>query len=67
MELPRLELIQEWTKHWADLVDFEIIPVLTSAEFWARAGRGRRASARRSGSTISRRRKPSASLPARAS
>lgn len=37
MEAPRLELIQEWTKRWADLVDFEIVPVLTSVEFWAKA------------------------------
>lgn len=36
MESPRVELLQEWTKHWADLVDFEIVPVLTSVEFWAR-------------------------------
>jgi hypothetical protein len=26
-------LLAEWTKHWEDIVDFEIIPVLTSAEF----------------------------------
>lgn len=24
--------IREWTSHWEDLVDFEIVPVLTSAE-----------------------------------
>jgi hypothetical protein len=22
----------EWTRHWADLVDFEVVPVRTSAE-----------------------------------
>jgi len=25
-------LLGEWTKHWEDLVDFEVIPVRTSAE-----------------------------------
>jgi hypothetical protein len=28
----RPDLIQEWISHWDDLVDFEIIPVLTSQE-----------------------------------
>jgi len=37
MEASRIELIQEWTKNWDDLVEFEIIPVLTSVEFWAKA------------------------------
>ncbi len=37
MEAESLELLQTWTSHWDDLVDFEITPVLTSAEFWARA------------------------------
>jgi hypothetical protein len=26
------KLLKEWTDHWIDLVDFEIIPVQTSAE-----------------------------------
>jgi hypothetical protein len=26
------ELFQEWISHWQDLVDFEIVPVRTSAE-----------------------------------
>jgi len=25
-------LLQEWIKNWGDLVDFEVIPVVTSAE-----------------------------------
>jgi hypothetical protein len=25
-------LLKEWTANWEDLVDFEIVPVLTSAE-----------------------------------
>ena len=34
MEAPRLELLREWTNKWKDLVDFEVVPVVTSAEFW---------------------------------
>ena len=32
MESPSAEKIQEWINHWNDLADFEIIPVITSAE-----------------------------------
>jgi len=35
METSQPELFQAWTSRWDDLMDFEIIPVLTSAEFWA--------------------------------
>jgi Protein of unknown function (DUF3303) len=35
MEAPRLELLDIWISRWSDLVDFETVPVLTSAEFWA--------------------------------
>ena len=35
MEAPRRELLDEWAGRWADLVEFEIVPVLTTAEFWA--------------------------------
>jgi len=34
MEAPDLASLGLWTDRWADLVDFEIVPVLTSAEFW---------------------------------
>ncbi|MFY9561970.1 MAG: DUF3303 family protein [Terriglobales bacterium] len=37
MEAPSLESLDEWVRRWNDLVDFEIVPVVTSAEFWARA------------------------------
>ena len=37
MEAPNLEAIEEWMKRWRDLVDFEVIPVQASAEFWAEA------------------------------
>ncbi len=32
MESDSLEKLQEWVGHWNDLADFQIIPVLTSAE-----------------------------------
>ena len=37
MEAASPELLQTWVSRWSDLVDFEIIPVQTSAEFWAKA------------------------------
>jgi hypothetical protein len=33
--------VKEWTDRWADLIDFEILPVLTSQEFWQRFETGR--------------------------
>jgi hypothetical protein len=35
MDAPSLPLMLAWTKKWEDLVDFEIVPVVTSADFWA--------------------------------
>ena len=32
MEAENEARLREWTKHWEDLTDFEIIPVRTSAE-----------------------------------
>ena len=32
MEAESLEKIQEWTRHWNDLVEFEITPVISSAQ-----------------------------------
>jgi len=37
METNERRLIDEWISHWADLVDFEVYPVITSAEAAARA------------------------------
>ena len=34
LEASRPELLREWMNKWNDLVDFEVVPVLTSAEFW---------------------------------
>jgi hypothetical protein len=32
MESPDPKLLEDWIAHWADLVDFEVLPVMTSAE-----------------------------------
>ena len=32
MESPSEEKLREWIANWNDLVDFEVIPVITSAE-----------------------------------
>ncbi len=32
MECDDPELFQEWISHWSDLVEFEVIPVVTSKE-----------------------------------
>jgi uncharacterized protein DUF3303 len=39
MEAPHRESIDDWIRCWDDLVDFEVVPVLTSAEFWSQRGR----------------------------
>jgi hypothetical protein len=36
MEAERREALDPWLAAWRDLVDFEVIPVLTSQEFWQR-------------------------------
>ena len=38
MEAASPELLRTWVNCWSDLVDFEIIPVQSSVEFWATAG-----------------------------
>ena len=38
MEAPHPELLNAWISRWNDLIDFEIVPVLTSADFWAKTG-----------------------------
>jgi hypothetical protein len=35
IEAASLELLRGWAARWGDLIDFEIVPVQTSAEFWA--------------------------------
>jgi len=36
MEAPRVESLAAWVRRWDDLVDFEIVPVVTSREFWSK-------------------------------
>ena len=38
MSAPDRVALNEWIARWSDLVEFEVIPVLTSKEFWARRG-----------------------------
>ena len=40
MEAERVELLEEWVARWEDLVEFEVVPVVTSAEFWAKKSQG---------------------------
>ena len=40
MEAPRIDALNLWVARWSDLVDFEIIPVIPSAEFWANLPNG---------------------------
>jgi Protein of unknown function (DUF3303) len=35
METEDRQLLDAWIARWEDLIDFEVVPVLTSAEFWA--------------------------------
>jgi len=37
MQTPERRLLDEWMENWRDLVDFEVLPVVTSAEAAARA------------------------------
>jgi hypothetical protein len=36
MEAPGRDWLDEWIVRWSDLVDFEVVPVLTSADYWKR-------------------------------
>ena len=40
MEAPDREALNAWISRWDDLVEFEIVPVLPSADFWAQAAHG---------------------------
>jgi hypothetical protein len=40
METAGPELLQTWVSRWNDLIDFEIVSVQTSAEFWAQTRQG---------------------------
>ena len=34
MEAPSAEALEPWARAWIDLMELEIVPVVTSAEFW---------------------------------
>ena len=34
MDAPTRDLLDVWISRWSDLVDFEVVPVLTSADYW---------------------------------
>ena len=38
MEAENVELMEKWIASWSDLIDFEIVPVLASQEYWRRFG-----------------------------
>ncbi len=35
MDSPSRAALDPWIANWADLVDFEVVPVQSSADFWA--------------------------------
>ena len=35
MEAPDRATLDVWIARWSDLVEFEVVPVVTSSEFWA--------------------------------
>jgi hypothetical protein len=35
MEAADERLVREWMANWSDLVEFEVVPVVTSAQFWS--------------------------------
>jgi hypothetical protein len=35
VEAARSELLEAWMRRWDDLIEFEVIPVQSSADFWA--------------------------------
>lgn len=39
MECEDRDLLDQWMANWRDIVDFEVLPVLTSAEVQERIGR----------------------------
>jgi hypothetical protein len=39
MEAPDAEFLKPWIASWKDLVDFEVTPVVTSADYWAKPAR----------------------------
>jgi hypothetical protein len=42
MEAPDREALEPWIAKWADLMEFEVVPVKTSADYWAAESSGDR-------------------------
>jgi len=42
MEAPSSGLLETWMARWTDLIDFEVVPVLASADFWERQSQQRK-------------------------
>jgi hypothetical protein len=40
MEAPDAAALTPWIERWRDLMEFEVVEVLSSADFWARRGAG---------------------------
>lgn len=40
MEAEGRGLIEEWIANWSDLVDFEVVEVVTSADYWKKKAAG---------------------------
>jgi len=36
MEAPDPDSLKAWASRWEDLVEFEIVPVLSSSDFWSK-------------------------------
>ncbi len=36
VEAPEREALQQWLDRWSDLIDFDVIPVVEPAAYWAR-------------------------------
>jgi hypothetical protein len=36
MEAADQEALDPWIEHWRDVVEFDVVPVLVSADFWAK-------------------------------
>ena len=35
MEAEKADMLAPWIAAWTDIVDFEVVPVVTSADYWA--------------------------------
>lgn len=39
METGDVEFLRQWMNRWEDLIDFEVIPVMPSQEYWTLVGK----------------------------